>query len=163
MSITNTNYLQPTGFKVTIERTNFPNISYFAQSITHPGATAAAVEVPTRRVTGVPFAGDKITFGEFTISAMLDEDMESYKELYAWMERIVNEGHVSRGNDEGKIPTYADVTITVLTSHNNASNQITYKDAIITDIGSINFTSASGAVEYVTYDASFRFSHFEVT
>ena len=32
----NKNYLQPTGFSVSIDRKNYPNLQYFAQSITHP-------------------------------------------------------------------------------------------------------------------------------
>ena len=34
---TNLNYLQPTSYKITIDRENYPNLEYFAQSITHPG------------------------------------------------------------------------------------------------------------------------------
>ncbi len=58
---TNKNYLQPSGFSVSIERTNYPNLQYFAQSITHPGASVNPVELPGRRITSLPFAGDKIT------------------------------------------------------------------------------------------------------
>ena len=35
---TNKNYLQPTGFRVIISRQNYPNLEYFAQGVTHPGA-----------------------------------------------------------------------------------------------------------------------------
>ena len=34
---TNFNYLQPTGFKLVIDRTNYPNLDYFVQDFTHAG------------------------------------------------------------------------------------------------------------------------------
>ena len=32
---TNLNYLQPTGFRVIINRTRYPNLEYFVQSVSH--------------------------------------------------------------------------------------------------------------------------------
>jgi len=34
---TNLNYLQPTSFKLVIDRENYPNLEYFCQNFTHPG------------------------------------------------------------------------------------------------------------------------------
>ena len=158
----NLNYLQPTGFKVVIERTNYPNIEYFCQSFQHPGATLNPLELPTRRVTSVPLAGDKITFSDVTFSILIDENMESYKEMFDWMVRILNEGQVSHLSRGTKQPTYADITLHILSSHNNTVARIRYKDCVPTDLGSIQFQASSGDTTYVSYDASFRFSHFEI-
>lgn len=49
----NLNYLQPTGFRVTIDRTRYPNLEYFVQSVSHPGATMTPVELPVRRLTSM--------------------------------------------------------------------------------------------------------------
>ena len=43
---TNPNYLQPTGFKIGINRKYFPNIEYFAQSIMHPDMSVTQIEIP---------------------------------------------------------------------------------------------------------------------
>ena len=58
----NLNYLTPTGFRIVIDRARYPNLEYFCQTVTHPGATLNPVELPTRRITSVPLAGDKILF-----------------------------------------------------------------------------------------------------
>ena len=47
----NLNYLQPTGFRVVIDRTKYPNLEYFAQSVSHPGAQLTPLELPVRRIT----------------------------------------------------------------------------------------------------------------
>lgn len=159
---TNLNYLQPTGFKVVIDRTKYPNMEYFVQSVSHPGASLAPVELPVRRITSVPLAGDKMTFTEVSFSIILDENMKSYKEMFNWMTRIVNDGQVS-GLERGTgTPTYADITLHVLSSHNNTTQKVRYLDCVPTSLGNIEFTSTQGDVTYLTFDASFRFSQFEI-
>lgn len=159
---TNLNYLQPTGFKVVIDRTRYPNMEYFVQSVSHPGAQLTPLELPVRRITSVPLAGDKMTFSEVSFNIILDEDMKSYREMFDWMTRIVNDGQVSAGQRDTKIPTYADVTLHVLSSHNNTVQKIRYLDCVPTGLGDINFESTAGDTTYVTFAASFRFSQFEI-
>jgi len=159
---TNLNYLQPTGFRVVINRTRYPNLEYFCQSVSHPGATLTPLELPTRRITSVPLAGDKMTFSEVSFQVILDENMTSYREMFDWMTRITNEGQVSAGESMTKVPTYADITLAVLSSHNNTVQQIKYKDCVPTSLGAIEFQSNAGDTTYVTFDVSFRFSQFEI-
>ena len=158
----NLNYLQPTGFKVIIDRTRYPNLEYFVQSVSHPGASLTPIELPVRRITSVPLAGDKMTFSEVGFDIIVDENMTSYKEMYDWMTRIVNEGQVSAGERDTKKPTYADITLSVLSSHNNTAQKIRYLDCVPTGLGAIEFQSTSGDTTYVTFNASFRFSQFEI-
>jgi hypothetical protein len=160
---TNLNYLQPTGFKVVIDRARYPNLEYFVQSVSHPGASVNPVELPIRRITSVPLAGDKITFTEVSFSIILDENLSSYKEMFDWLTRIVNDGQVSQSERMTKIPTYSDITLHVLSSHNNTTQKIKYKDCMPISLGNIEFASTQGDVSYVTFDASFRFSQFEIT
>ena len=159
---TNLNYLQPTGFKVVIDRTKYPNMEYFVQSVSHPGATLAPIELPVRRITSVPLAGDKMTFSEVNFTIILDENMTSYTEMFDWMSRIVNDGQVSSLDRGSKVPTYADITLHVLSSHNNTVKKIKYNDCVPTSLGNIEFTSTSGDVTYLTFDCSFRFSQFAI-
>tara|TARA_A200000159_G_scaffold99432_1_gene92236 strand:- start:9489 stop:10016 length:528 start_codon:yes stop_codon:yes gene_type:complete len=159
---TNLNYLQPTGFKVVIDRTKYPNMEYFVQSVSHPGAQLTPMELPVRRITSVPLAGDKITFSEVSFQIILDEDMKSYREMFDWMLRIVNDGQVNQSQRDTKKPTYADITLHVLSSHNNTTQKIRYLDCVPTGLGDINFESTQGDTTYVTFNASFRFSQFEI-
>ena len=73
----NFNYLQPTSFKLTIDRKNYPNLEFFCQSFTHPGMIMNSVELPYQRITSVPFVGDKLTFNEMQANILLDEDLKS--------------------------------------------------------------------------------------
>jgi len=160
----NKNYLQPTGFRIVLSRKNYPNLVYFAQGVTHPGANVNPIELATRRVTSVPLAGEKISYSELSVEFICDEDMMSYKEMQNWLERMVNEGQVSESQSlhSGKTPTYSDITVHILSSHNNKNVEIRYKDCIPTTIGSIELSANASDVQYVTFNAGFRFSSFEI-
>ena len=155
------NYLAPTSFKLIIDRRNYPNLEFFAQTIQHPGASVSATEVPIPRLGNIAMAGDKLTFGELSAMIILDEDMNSYTEMYNWLRRMVEQNR-NAPLALGNIPTEADITISILTSHNNANKQIRYIDCVPTLVGDINFEATVGDVQYLTFPISFRFSYFEI-
>jgi len=161
----NINLFQPTGFKLVIDRKNFPNLEFFAQTVNHPGATLSAAEVPFSRVGSIPVAGDSLTFGELSVTILLDEDFNSYTELFNWLVRLVNTEQKSAyaaSQEEGALATSTDITVVALTSHNNLNKKIKYIDAIPVSIGDINFESTNSGVEFLTFPVSFRYSYFEI-
>ena len=74
----NFNYLQPTSFKLVIDRKNFPNLEFFCQQVTHPGLIIPSAEIPVRRMQSIPFPGESLTINELSCDILLDENMESY-------------------------------------------------------------------------------------
>lgn len=151
MLTTNKSFLQPTGFRVVIN-SDYKNLEFFAQSAQHPGASVSPVEIGIPKVS-LPLLGDKITYSELSINLMIDEDMTSYREMQGWLEDAI-------GSDHEK--AVMDISIIVLTSHNNKNITIKYKDCIPTTIGAIDFNSTSGDSTFLTFDASFRFSTYEI-
>lgn len=160
----NINYLQPTSFKLVIDRKNYPNLEFFCQSVTHPGMLMTAVEVPYQKVAGVPFPGDKLTFNELSCNIILDEDLNGYTEMFNWMRR--NLDNAQRNPIErlaSTPPTYSDLTLSILSSHNNQTKQVKYVDSVPTSLGDILFQSTSGGTEFITFNTTFRFNYFELT
>ena len=156
----NKNYLQPTGFRVIISRQNYPNLEYFAQGVTHPGFTVSPLELGTPRITSIPLAGDKITYGSLALDIILDENMTSYKEMQDWLENTLELNQTSNTNT--KFNPYQDITVGILSSHNNENIQIRYKDCIPTNISSISLTANTSTVQFLTFNVEFRFSSFEI-
>ena len=158
-------YLQPTSYKLTIDRENYPNLEYFAQSLTHPGMIMNPVELPYRNVTGVPITGSKLTYNELSANLILDENLSSYNEMYSWMRRILTQEElpaVKRNFRLKQVPTYSDITVTILSSHNNKTKEIKYIDCIPIALGDISFESTATGTEFVTFAISFRFSYFDL-
>ena len=166
--LTTTNFLQPTGFKMVVNRKNFPNLQYFCQSFSHPNVGVNAAETAYKRISSIPFAGDKFTFGELSVQVILDEEMNSYEEMYNWLERLVEIKEkkpavsLQAGSDYNtQPPTYADISLSILNSTNNKSREIRYIDCIPTDLSAIQF-EAVGGDQFLTYTVSFRYSYFEI-
>jgi hypothetical protein len=159
--LNNVNFLQPTAFKLVIDRRNYQNLEFFAQSVMHPSMTLNSAELPYSRLASIAMPGDKLTFGELSANIILDENMNSYLEMYNWMKRIV-ENPNTNPLDTTSIPTFADITVSVLTSHNNTNRSIKYVDCVPTLLGDVSFETTTGDIQYISFPVSFRFSYFEI-
>lgn len=163
----NINYLQPTGFKVVIDRKKFGNLEFFAQSVSHPSVDIAPASVPYSRVN-IHMAGDKLTYGALTVNLIMDEDMNAYTEVYDWVKRLVEQRYQTktdkfgRAIDTDQYSTSVDVTVSVLSSHNNTVKNIRYIDCIPTSIGSVDFQATTGDIQYLTFAVTFEYTYFEL-
>jgi len=161
----NLNYLQPTSYKLRIDRENYPNLEYFAQSVTHPGMIMNPVEVPYKQLSGIPLTGAKLTYNELSANLILDENLSSYDEMYNWMRRLLTQEEIpaiKRNFKTKVVPTYSDIVVSILSSHNNKTKQIKYIDCIPIALGDITFESTATGTEFVTFAISFRFSYFDL-
>ena len=161
----NLNYLQPTSYKLTLDRENYPNLEYFAQSVTHPGMIMNPVEVPYKQLSGIPLTGAKLTYNELSANLILDENLSSYDEMYNWMRRLLTQEEIpaiKRNFRTKVVPTYSDIVVSILSSHNNKTKQIKYIDCIPIALGDITFESTATGTEFVTFAISFRFSYFDL-
>ena len=109
--------------------------------------------------------GDTISFSELSISFILDENMKAYTELYEWMEYSINNEFVGQGPRSKKInpelPTQADISVSILSSHNNQSTRILYKGCSPTSLSGLQLSSVASSVDYLTFDVTFQFTGFE--
>jgi hypothetical protein len=161
-NLTNISILQPNAFKLSISRKHFPNLEFFCQSVLHPEVSATPAELPFKRVANIPFAADKLNFGELTCMIILDENLNSYTEMYNWVNRITQQSNVTPTMGTNAIPpSEADITLSILSSHNNVTRQVVYHDCIPTGLGLVQFEATSGADQYIVYPATFRYSYFE--
>jgi len=158
---TNKNYMQPTQFNITISRKNYPNLSFFAQGVEHPSMSSAAVTLPYSR-TDVYIPGDKMEFGQLGVTALIDEDMFSYKEIYDWIQSNATTNFVSATDATDATPaSVADITVNILNSMNNKTKEIRYYNAFPIDISGISFASTTEE-QFLTFDITFQFDQFEL-
>lgn len=158
------NFLQPTGFKVVVLRKRFKNLEFFAQSVQHPDLSVAPSIAPYRR-TNALLPGDKLEYGTLTIDAIMDENMNVYKEMHNWLKSTVQDCYkppstLTSANQD--VSVY-DISLMVLSSHNNAIDTIRYKDTFPISIGTVNFQSTADAVQYVTFPITFAYTTFTIT
>jgi hypothetical protein len=172
----NLSYLAPTQFELLIKK--LPNTKYFSTGVNVPSISVAEVQQPTRYGANVKVPGDKISYGEITVTFIVDENMENWTELYTWMSQITsstdpdkyrslvganrraNEPYDGSGDYDA---VYSDMTIVVTTAANNPNRYIRIQDAFPTSLGEITMdTTVAGGLSYVTCTASFQFTTFEI-
>ena len=111
MALSNTNLLQPSGFKLVIDRKKFSNLTWFAQSVDHPSVGLPPANTSFRRLTEVPMTGDKLEFPEVSFNIILDENMAAYDEIYEWMKRLTQTKHTPQSeSSEEAPPSECDIT-----------------------------------------------------
>lgn len=162
-TLNNLNLLQPTAFKLLIDRKNFPNLEFFCQSVALPAMSADATELQFQRVSTVPMPGDKLTFGELECIIIVDENLNSYTEMYNWLQRTVQTNVRSPLDRVDNLPpTYCDVSVAILNSNNNITRKVKYIDAIPTAIGNLIMETTTGDTTQLTFPVTFRYSYFEL-
>lgn len=160
----NLNFLQPSNFKVVIDRKKFANLEFFCQRVVHPGLIINTPTIPYKRIGNIAIAGDTAEFEDLSFDVIIDEEMKSYIEVYEWLLRQVETNHVAskysgNSNDE---PHQVDMTLSITSSHNNTVKQIKYIDCIPTNIGTMLMESVTSETPIITFPVTFKIGYFEV-
>lgn len=150
MVTSNKNLLSLTGFKLQISGNDYMNTEYFAVSASLPSINLPEIELSYRNQHGF-LPGEKIQYDPITIRIAVDEELKVYDEIYQWILK----------NTTSKDLDVRDMSLVLLTSHNNVSRTLRFTNAFPTSIGSVEFNTQMSEVEYAYLDVSFRYDRFE--
>jgi len=164
----NTNFLQPSKFILAFNR--LPTVQYFCQEANIPGVSVGGTEFNTP-FTDVPIAGSKISYGDFTVSFIVDEQIQSWSELYKWFLAIAAPTSLqdrTRYNQEqnqytAKASYYSDATLTVMSALNNPLVRINFHRMYPVNISDIKFDTQQSADTIITASATFKYEYFDIT
>jgi hypothetical protein len=148
----NINSLSPVSFKLVLQK--FPNLEFFATGVSVP-AVSSGVTTANLSQRNMNIYGDKLTFEDLSVKLIVDEDMKSYKEIFDWINASVMDQSIL--GDQ-----FSDITLMVMTSHNNENRTFTFKNAIPTSIGGLEFDAGATEVSYITADVVFSFSDMTI-
>ena len=164
----NLNPLSPNGFEFSIQK--LPELTYFAQQVSIPGINLPNTVFNTP-FSQVKIAGDLLTYDSLNVDFLVDEKMANYLALYDWIIAMgFPENYEQYISWQGKFKTpflseisknFSDATLTILGSNNVPIQNITFVDLIPTNLSSINLTTISTDVQYITCTATFEYSYFK--
>ena len=140
------NFLNPSSFVLTLDSQTYSGAEFTVQTMMLPDVTTEGAPLQFRQVN-VAMAADKIAFGSFEVSYLIDEDLLNYKEIFDWMKQNVETQHEQAiiGNNHVR-----DLTLTIMNSSNNVTKQINFIDAFPTSLSSLPFDITTTDVEYLT-------------
>ena len=147
------NYLNPTSFVLQLDSVTYPTAEFTIQTMVLPDVSVAGAPfaTPSRNIT---IASDKIEYGDFECTFLVDEDSINYQEIYDWLYNQVDNPHSSSN--------VRDLTLNIMNSANNLTKQIRFIDAKPVNLSSLPFDITTVDVEYLTAAVSFNYSYFEI-
>jgi len=157
---TNKNLLSPLGVRFVLNR--LPNVEYFCQTANLPGITINEVPQTNPFVT-IPRPGDKVTYEPLNIRFKVDENMENYIEIHNW---IIGLGHPQNFDQYKNLKdndlVFSDASIVILSSNNNPSIRVSFKDLFPLSLSSLLFDVTQTEIQYLEADANFRYAYFDI-
>tara|TARA_B100001964_G_C14054429_1_gene518511 strand:- start:27 stop:539 length:513 start_codon:yes stop_codon:yes gene_type:complete len=154
--ISNRNYLSPVGFKLVLEK--FRGVDFFCQRVNLPDVTMPFTEVPTRFRQFPIVAGGGVTYGDLTVSFIVDEELINWKEIYNWIR--------TNGNSEEHMPTeepeYCNGQVLIYTSSYNINHVINFENLFPISISEMNFNASSNDIEYFTAQVTFKYTGYTI-
>ena len=128
-----------------------------------PGISTSGVEVPS------PFSstyrhGDKLVFDNFSVNAIIDEELRVWEETYNWLKALTaptkfNE-YAKYYNEKAEL--YHDAILTINTNSNLPNVRFKFKNIHPVTLGGINFNTADNAETIPTADVTFRYDYYEI-
>ena len=161
----NTNLLQPTKYLLTFSR--IPAAQYFLQSVNIPGISGSQ-NIITTPILDYPVAGNKIEHSPLNINFLLDEQMESWKNIFQWFRAIASPEsmeerrrlRIVQSGQDNRDSYYSDAILTILSNLNNPIVKVQFYNVFPVSLSDIQFDTRLSADDTMTADASFAYEYF---
>lgn len=139
---------------------NMPQFSFFAQTFELPGVNMGLAIQPTPLVD-IQQPGDKVDFQDLTITFLVDEELENYKEIWKWIMHLGYPRNTKQYKElvESNSP-YArksDMYLNTLTNKFNISQTVKFLGCFPYALSGINFNAANTEVEHPVAQATFSY------
>ena len=165
----------------------FPMVEWFVVRCNIPSVTLGQADQYTPFVD-IALVGDKLQYGDFNMTFIVDEQLQNYMEMYNWMKNIgfpfsgvgqfnkldrpdgqdrgANSA-IRRGNSDTYVERndrdlYTDIIVTILSSKNNAVAEIQLYECFPVSLGSIEYNQQETDTTYATCDVGFAFTWYDV-
>ena len=181
---TKLDYASPTQFKFGILQ--LPKVEFFTVTANVPeiSGTPAIVNTPFKNI---PTIGDKLEYGNLSISFIVDEYLENYLSLHNWLTGIgfpksrsqftahrdvtstMPDSQRSTSSDIGDVGNatpdkamYSDANLIILSNKNNPIVEINFQDLFPISLGGLEYTQAETDVDNLIATAEFAYKIYEI-
>ena len=157
----NKSFLSNNKYELIFDR--LPNTTFFLQSINLPSITLTSVATQSPYVQ-VNTPGNILTFEQLSATYIVDEDMQSWKDIYTWITQMGNPTSQDKlgdlTTDIGKSnSTVSDAVLLVKSNSNNVNLKFSFKNIFPIELGSLQFTSTE-TQEFLTSSATFLYDYY---
>jgi hypothetical protein len=165
--IQNRNFLSPVGFKFTLAK--YPKVSFFCNTARIPELNlGTAIQPSYLKDLDVP--GEKITYGDFTLSFLVDENLENYMSIHNWItglgfpettqqfkDLVTNEDGIRDLKEQ-----YSDGSLSILNSNYRTIADVKFKDLFPVSLTSLEFDATVSDIQYFTAEVVFKYTVYNI-
>ena len=177
-------YSQQSQFKVFLPL--FPTTEWFVVRANVPGVSLGQA-VQTTPMIDMPIIGDKLTYDDFYVTFLVDEQLKNYTEMHDWLINCAApevrsqflgkarpDGIPKRPQTEimdlvlGNVPQsdrdlYSNLDLFIMSSKNNPLVKIQMVEAFPISLTNIEYSHQESDVTYAECTATFAFSYFTIS
>ncbi len=165
--IGNRNFLSPVGFKFTLAKE--PKVDFFSNSASIPNISLGTAVQPSY-LKDVDIPGEKLTYGDFSLRFLVDENMVNYMAIHNWMTGL---GFPETAQEFKDLTTdadgardlkeqFSDGSLHILNSNFRDVAIVKFRDLFPIYLTSLNFEASDTDINYFTAEVTFKYTVYNV-
>ena len=165
--IANRNFLSGVAFKFNL--TKFPKVDFFSNSARIPELN---LELTTQAsyLKNIDVPGERLSYGDFTLRFLVDENMENYQSIYDWLtglgfpETTKEFAEIIKDKDGQRDPkeAFCDGTLRILNSNFREVGKVKFNDLFPISLTSLEFDATNTDVQFFTAEATFKYTLYKL-
>ena len=166
--IGNRNFLSPVGFKFTLSKE--PKVDFFSNSARIPEISLGTATQPSY-LKDVDIPGDKLTFGDFSLRFMVDENLVNYMKIHNWMSGLGYPDSTKEFKDLTTDPNtggraldqqFSDGSLHILNSNFRDVAIVKFRDLFPVYLTSLEFEASDTDIQYFTAEVTFKYTIYDI-
>ena len=166
--IENRNYLSSVAFKFNLAK--YTKVDFFSNSAIIPQLTLATAIQPSY-LKDIDVPGEKLSYGDFTLKFLVDENMENYMSIYTWLNGLgfpettqqYKDLTTDSADQRDEKEAFCDGTLRILNSNLREIAKVKFKDLFPVSLTSLEFDATTSDVQYFTAQATFKYTIYDLT
>ena len=166
--IQNRNFLSGVAFKFNLAK--FPKVDFFSNSARIPELSLELAQQASY-LKNIAVPGERLTYGDFTLRFLVDENMENYKSVYDWLtglgfpETTKEFADIIKDSDGQTDPkeAFCDGTLRILNSNYREVAKVKFSDLFPVSLTSLDFDATNTDVQFFTAEATFKYTLYKLS
>ena len=166
--IQNRNFLSGVAFKFNLAK--FPKVDFFSNSAIIPVLSLELAQ-QSSYLKNIDVPGERLTYGDFTLRFLVDENMENYKSVYDWLtglgfpETTKEFADIIKDSDGQTDPkeAFCDGTLRILNSNYREVAKVKFTDLFPVSLTSLDFDATNTDVQFFTAEATFKYTLYKLS
>ena len=166
--IQNRNFLSGVAFKFNLAK--FPKVDFFSNSARIPELSLELAQQASY-LKNIAVPGERLTYGDFTLRFLVDENMENYKSVYDWLtglgfpETTKEFADIIKDSDGQTDPkeAFCDGTLRILNSNYREVAKVKFNDLFPVSLTSLDFDATNTDVQFFTAEATFKYTLYKLS